>query len=214
MILVKNVFGLAVLLGVFGLGFLFFVAALIFGMNTLFSGGLGLIALVTIVTALGGIYMFGGVLVLFARNFSFGELMITDSVAERAHAPVAVEVRYDNEKKQRYLVDTRHSPRLVNPKVQGRGVFVMSRKRGTLVTSDDVVTLVNSNGSNIKNIRNVGDKIHMDFINTGRPHTLTIVSITEFSTSFNRKDSWEPLAGKIKTKEQVAEAWTDSLKKA
>ena len=214
MTIVKNLAGLAILLGVFGLGFLIGVGLLIFALTSIFGGSFGLIALAALAIAGIGIYMSGGVLYLFARNFSWQELMVPDVAVQKDQAPVAIEVQYDDIKRRRFLVDSRHSPRSANPKKLGRGVFIMTKKRGVLLDDSDVVTLIDSSGTKITNVRDFDNKIHFDFKATNKSHTMTITALIEHSSNFGRKDSWDPLESKLDSKEKIAEAWADSLKKA
>ena len=209
---VKNLAGLAILLGVFGLGALVGLGLFIFGVSSLFGGSLGLISLVALAIAVAGVYMCGGVLWYFFRNFSWKELMAPDAVLEREHAPIALEVQLDKATQRRYLIDSRHSPRSTNPRKLGRGVFIMQRKRGALV-EEGAMVLIDSDGTKIKNIREFEDKIHFEFEHKGQEHTLTVAALTEHAANFERKDSWDPLESKHDTKEKLAEAWAASLKK-
>ena len=208
---VKNLAGLAIVLGAFCLATLIFLGLLIFALSSLFGGSFGLLPLIAFGLAAGGLYMSVGVLYYFARNFSLKELLAPDAVVGRHQAPIAIEIKYNKERKRRYLVDSRHSPRATNPKKLGRGVFIMSRKRGEFVQDTDVITLMSSDGIKISNVRDFEDKIHFDM--DGKGQTITIQSVTEHSSNFERKDSWDLLEGDIDTKEKQAEAWADALKK-
>ena len=93
-------------------------------------------------------------------------------------------------------------------------MFILSRKRGSFIEDSNVITLFDANGSKISNVRDFRDKIHFDFNDTGKTHTITIAALTEHGASFERKDAWDPLETKHKTKEKLAEVWADSLKKS
>ncbi len=213
---VKNLAGLAIVLGAFVLMFLIFLGATMGGFALTFGGHFSLVSLAIIAIGTGGMFMTGGVLWMFVRNFSLRELMAPDALSSRNDAPVALEIKYDGSKSRSYLVDSRNSPRSSNPKKLGRGVFIMQHKRGVWVEDKTVVKLIDGKESKIENIRDFDNKIHFDFAGKkGDSHTITVAAITEHTSDFDKKDSWIPLTGGPDvSKEKLSEQWADSLKKA
>lgn len=208
---VKNVAGLTIVLGVFAFGFLGSAAVFLFWAQQLFSGNVSLFLLVLGGMGAAGSVVCGWVLLLFAKNFHFNDLMTPDVLADRHDAPVAIEIRYDRGKSRNWLLDTRHSPRATNPKQLGRGVYIVSKKKNAF-NLDKATIIIDSDGSKIKNVRDFDSKIYFDFIENGQSHTIEVAAAHEQSVNFEKKEVVLDLSNdKPTTKAQMAAAWAKTL---
>lgn len=209
---VKNLAGLVIVLGAFGMMFIISGALFTLGFKTLVGGDLGLFILAISSIGTAGVAISGWVLLLFFKNFSWQELMAKDDVASNTDAPVAIEIKLDNARSRSFLIDSRNSPRATNPSKLGRGVFIVKKKRGVFVQDEEVVTLISSDGTMIKNVRDFDEKIHFDMTLNGENRTIQVMSITEQSINFDKKETILELENSGNTKAKLAERWADALK--
>ena len=176
------------------------------------SVSVGLTSLVLILVSLVGVVITGWVLLLFFKDFRWSKLdETTTTSSEPDKAPLALEVSREGHKGRFYLLDSRNSPRLTNPKLLGRGVFIIGRKRSKY-GENDAVALVSDGKLQINNLRSYDKKIYFDLIDKDETIVLEVVNNQPMTINFINPTPTVKIVENNQAIEELTTQWVKSIK--